>query len=236
MRRRLDCRWCATGRPASAARTQPSAGQDRDLQALRPVEPGALRLAPRVAGGLHVAEGGVELLREAALLEDQVAADLDDAVDVLDQHRAALHAPAAGGALPDRLLGDGVVDQRQRQRLDGSLAGQAQRRVGGLERRPRAPPFAARCAPAAAARAVSAATIWSRRPSMKCFGDSVLPVIDAGQNSMQRPHSVHDRPSSRWRQVRSLSALGAEHGSSPGAGSASRSILRSAPRGSRLRR
>ena len=59
------------------------------------------------------------------------------------------------------------------------------------------PPRAARCDDAAAESAVSAATIWSRRPSMKCLGDSVLPVMDAGQNSMQRPHSVQDSGSSR---------------------------------------
>ena len=39
---------------------------------------------------------------------------------------------------------------------------------------------------------------------MRCLGDSVLPVIEAGQNSMQRPHSVQARRSSRWRQVRSF--------------------------------
>ncbi len=72
---------------------------------------------------------------------------------------------------------------------------------------PLAPPFAARWAEAAAARAVSAITIWSRSPSMKCLGLSVLPVMLAGQNSMQRPHSVQDRPSSRWRQERSVRAL-----------------------------
>ena len=90
--------------PSSRARAPIGLAQHRDLEALRPVEARRLRLAPRVAGVLHVAEGGVELLREAALLEHRVAADLDDRVDVLDEHRAALDAPAAGGALPDRLL------------------------------------------------------------------------------------------------------------------------------------
>ena len=63
-----------------------------------------------------------------ALLQHRVAADLDDRVDVLDQHRAALDAPAAGRALPDRLLGDGVVDQRQGQRLLRALPGQVRAR------------------------------------------------------------------------------------------------------------
>ena len=100
---------------------------------------------------------------------------------------------------------------------------------------PFAPPFHARWADAAAASAVSATRIWSRRPSIRCLGDSVLPVTDAGQNSMHRPHSVHASGSSRWRQVRSLSPFAPKTGSgSPSSGSASRSISRSAPRGSRL--
>ena len=101
---------------------------------------------------------------------------------------------------------------------------------------PVAPPRAARCAPAAAASAVSAMAIWSRSPSMKCLGERVLPVMDAGQNSMQRPHSVQDSGSRRWRQLRSLRDLAPKTSSSPGAGSASRSIGRRAPRGSRLRK
>src|SRR5205823_12286231 len=66
--------------------------EDRHLQPLRPVEAGAARLTPRIAGGLHVAEGGVQLLGEAALFEHQVAAYLHDRVDMLDEHRAAFHA------------------------------------------------------------------------------------------------------------------------------------------------
>src|SRR5207253_2000805 len=81
--------------------------EHRHAEPLRPVEAGAPGLAPRIARGLHVAEGDVELLGEAAFLEHEIAADLDDRVHVLDQHRAAFDAPAAGRALPDRLLGDG---------------------------------------------------------------------------------------------------------------------------------
>ena len=100
---------------------------------------------------------------------------------------------------------------------------------------PLAPPFHARWADAAAANAVSAARIWSRMPSIRCLGESVLPVTDAGQNSMHRPHSVQASGSSRWRQVRSFRPLAPNTGSgSPSSGSASRSISRSAPRGSRL--
>ena len=41
------------------------------------------------------------------------------------------------------------------------------------------------------------------------FGDSVLPVANAGQASWQRPHSVHENVSSTCFQVRSA-ASGAE--------------------------
>ena len=146
-----------------------------------PVQPSRLRLAPRVPGVLHVAEGGVQLGREGRLLQHQVAANLHDRVDVLDEDRAALDAPAAGGALPDRLLRDGVVDQRQRS------ARRPRARGPGREPHPRPPPRRWRRpslragAEAAAASAVSAITIWSRSPSMKCFGLSVLPVIWPGR-------------------------------------------------------
>ena len=190
----------------------PSTGTARPLAQS---SPGAPRLRPRVARRLHVAERRVELLREAAVLQHQVAADLDDGVDVLDEHRAALHAPAAGRALPDRLLGDGVVDERQAQRLGGPLAGQV---TGAsptppLRRRRRRWRHAGLRPPRRAPSRPS--TIWSRRPSMKCLGESVLPVMDAGQNSMHRPHSVHDIGSSRWRQVRSLRVLAPKTSSSP---------------------
>ena len=101
--------------------------EDGDLEALGPVEARRARLTPGVAGVLHVPEGGAELLREPALLEHRVAANLDDRVNVLDEHRAALDAPAAGRALPDGLLGDRVVHQRQAQRVGGALLRQSER-------------------------------------------------------------------------------------------------------------
>ena len=131
--------------------------------------------------------------------------------------------------------GDGVVDERQAERLLGALVRASPSASSTAAAPPLAPPFHARWADAAAASAVSATKIWSRSPSIRCFGLSVLPVTDAGQNSMHRPHSVQASGSSRWRQVRSLSALAPKTGSaSPSSGSASRSIMRSAPRGSRL--
>ena len=52
---------------------------------------------------------------------------------MLDEHRAALDAPAAGRALPDRFFGDGVVDERQAERLERALAGEAERGIRGLD-------------------------------------------------------------------------------------------------------
>ena len=44
---------------------------------------------------------------------------------------------------------------------------------------------------------------WSRRAMISSFGDSSLPVVQAGQTSWQRPHSVHENVSSVCFQVRS---------------------------------
>ena len=87
-------------------------GPDRERQPLRPVQAGGRRLAPRVAHALHAPEGGRELLREAAVLQDQVPAQADDLVHVLDGDRAGLHAGAAGQAVPDRVVRDGGVHER----------------------------------------------------------------------------------------------------------------------------
>ncbi len=45
----------------------------------------------------------------------------------------------------------------------------------------------------------------SRRPMIRSFGDSALPVAQAGQTSWQRPHSVHDIVSSICFHVMSAS-------------------------------
>ena len=44
---------------------------------------------------------------------------------------------------------------------------------------------------------------WSRRAMISSFGDSSLPVVQAGQTSWQRPHSVQEKVSSVCFQVRS---------------------------------
>ena len=79
----------------------------------RPVGALGLRLAPGVRRALDVAEHRLGLRREARLDHHQVTAQVDDVVDVLDRHRARLHARAAGDAVPYRLLGHGAGDQRR---------------------------------------------------------------------------------------------------------------------------
>ena len=65
---------------------------------------------------------GRQLLREARLLEDEVAPQPDDLVDVLDEHRAGLDARAAGHAVPHRVVRDRGVDDRLGQGGRGRLA------------------------------------------------------------------------------------------------------------------
>ena len=91
-------------------------GLDLELERLRPVEPRRGGLPPRVALVLHRAERPGQLLREPRVLEDEVAPQPDDLVDVLDEDRAGLDARAAGHAVPDRVVGDGRVDDRGAQR------------------------------------------------------------------------------------------------------------------------
>ncbi len=142
---RIGCRLAIGLSGRLAVRVAIGFAEDRYVQALGPVQARSSWLAPRVAGGLHVAEGAGQLAREAALLQHEVAADLDDGVDVLDEHRAALDAPAAGRALPDRFFGDGVVDQGQAQGLERTLLRHAtgrpppQRRHRSIRRWSRSP-------------------------------------------------------------------------------------------------
>ena len=90
-------------------------GRHRNGRSLVQSRRARARAAPRVAGRLHVPEGARELRREPALLEDQVAAEPDDLVDVLDQDGAGLDAGAAGHAVPDRVVGDRRVHDRDRE-------------------------------------------------------------------------------------------------------------------------
>ena len=82
-------------------------------EAARPVGALGLRAPPRVRGALDVAQHRLGLGREARLDHHEVAAQVDDVVDVLDRDRAGLDAGAAGHAVPDDLVGDRGGDQRR---------------------------------------------------------------------------------------------------------------------------
>ena len=89
-------------------------GGHAEREVPRPVQPPRARAAPRVAGRLHVPERAVELRREAGLLEDQVATESHDLVDVLDEDGARLDAGPAGHAVPDRVVWDGGIHDGDR--------------------------------------------------------------------------------------------------------------------------
>ena len=96
-------------------------------QVLRPVGAGLPRHLPRVAVGLEVAERGLQLGREARLGEHQPAAHVHDLRHVLDEDRAGVHAPAAGGAGPEHVVVDDVADQGLLRRLRARLPEQRRR-------------------------------------------------------------------------------------------------------------
>ena len=80
-------------------------------QVLRPVGARLPRHLPGVAVGLEVAERRLQLGREARLGEHEPAAHVHDLRHVLDEDRAGVHAPAAGGAGPQHIVVDDVADQ-----------------------------------------------------------------------------------------------------------------------------
>jgi hypothetical protein len=82
----------------------------RDVEAFGPVEPFLGVDPPRVRLRLHVLEDAGELAREARFLLHEVAAHVDDLVDVLDEHGARLLAGAANVAGPQRLVLDDRTD------------------------------------------------------------------------------------------------------------------------------
>ena len=61
-----------------------------------------------MAALLHAEEGVLGGVGHAGLLHHEVAAHVDNGVDVLDEDGARLHAGAAGGAGPEDVLGHGV--------------------------------------------------------------------------------------------------------------------------------
>ena len=84
------------------------------VEALGPVGPLGLGLPPGVLGAFDVAQHRLAVGREATLDHDEVAAQVDDVVDVLDRDGALLHAGAARDAVPDDVVADGVRDERRR--------------------------------------------------------------------------------------------------------------------------
>ena len=98
---------------------------------LRPRGPVGLGLAPRVGRALDVAQHRLGLGREPGLDHHQMPAQVDDVVDVLDRHRALLHARAAGDAVPHHVVADRAGDERRRLGLPaGGTGGGSGRPLG----------------------------------------------------------------------------------------------------------
>ena len=101
-------------RPSREPRAPASPGcEHAHVEALGPVRPLRLRLAPRVLRSARRRAASSRLGREAALDHDEVAAEVDDVVDVLDRDRALVDARAAGDAVPDDVVADRVRDERR---------------------------------------------------------------------------------------------------------------------------
>ena len=99
----------------------------RQVQVGRPVQPAAGGEAAGVVGGDQVVQHLGALVRRGAFLQGQVAAHVDDGVDVLDHHRALLDAGPAGGAGPQGVgVDQGLAIQRD-DRLVRAAAVLAQR-------------------------------------------------------------------------------------------------------------
>src|SRR5205823_1978844 len=82
-----------------------------DPERPRPVRSLGLRLAPRVRRALDVAQHRLRLCGEARIHHHEVATEVHYLVDVLDRHRAGLHAGAAGNAVPDHLVGHRIWNE-----------------------------------------------------------------------------------------------------------------------------
>ena len=90
--------------------------EDANAEAVRPRRPLGLRLAPGIRAALDVAQHRLGIRGKPRLDHDEVAAEVDDVVDVLDRDRALLDARAAGDAVPDDVVRDRVRDERLRAR------------------------------------------------------------------------------------------------------------------------
>ncbi len=87
-------------------------GREGDAEVTRPVGARLMRDAIRVGDVLDVAQRRLRLAGHARLVEHEVAAHVDDLGHVLDEHRALVHARAARGARPERLVEDRAAEQR----------------------------------------------------------------------------------------------------------------------------
>src|SRR5581483_8982343 len=102
-----------TADPVEDLRRGLALGEDAHAEALGPRGAVPLRLPPRVADALDVAEHRLGLGREARLHHHEVTAQVDDVVYVLDRHGALVDAGTARDAVPDHLLGHRRVDDRR---------------------------------------------------------------------------------------------------------------------------
>ena len=82
---------------------------DADLQLFDPVHPIGLR-AERISVGFENSERAAGFLRHASLDEHLVAAQFHQRVDMIDQRGTDFHAGAAGAAMPDKFLVEGLAD------------------------------------------------------------------------------------------------------------------------------
>ena len=122
LRRRLGGDACALVERGGAAdpvedlRRRVAGLEHPHAESLGPGRPVDLRLPPRVRRRARRRAASLRLGGEAGLDHDEMAAEVDDVVDVLDRDRALVDARAAGDAVPDHLLRDAVADDRRQAR------------------------------------------------------------------------------------------------------------------------
>ena len=101
-------------------------GQHGEAQVHGPVEAAGERTAAGIVGRLQLLQHSGGLAGGGAQFERLETAEVDHGIDVLDHHRAFLHAGAAGGAGPEGIR----VDHRADDGLDGAAVGEADRAAG----------------------------------------------------------------------------------------------------------
>ena len=101
-------------------------GQHGEAQVDGPVEAAGERAATGVVGCLEFLQHSGGFAGGGAEFERLETAEVDHGIDVLDHHRAFLHAGAAGGAGPEGIRVDHGADDG----LDGAAMGEAERASG----------------------------------------------------------------------------------------------------------